>query len=404
MPRRAASENVVQLTKAFIATLTPKAGQGERVVWDAERKGLGVRIRSSGARSWVIRPPRSGGSSRLHTLGTIDSMSLAVARATAEGKLAEAAGGIDPTKAKDEARKAAATTFGSFIDRYVLEKQEKGRRPSTIGNLKNHLLVHWAPLHVRPVGAINRAEVAKRHREIVTAHGTFAADRALSILSSYFVWLWKRDLVQTNPAAVKAHDTAAPVRRDRVLNDKEIAAIWRACRDDDFGRIVRTLICTGQRRNEVAGIARSEIDFETNVWIIPRERSKNHRAHEVPLSPLVMSILAPVLERKDTRAFLFGDGVGPFSGFSKAKAALDKRLAGAVAEWTVHDIRRSVASGMARIGISLPVIEKILNHVSGSFGGIVGVYQRHSFDSEKRQALDAWGAHIEAIVKSAPEA
>ena len=396
MPRRASADNVLQLTKANVATLAPIAGQGERIVWDLERRGLGVRIRPSGARSWVIRPPRNGGASKLHTLGSVDAISLSSARLTAEGKLAEAAGGVDPTKAKAEARRAAATTFGSLIESYIDEKVNvDGRRHSTIRNMKNHLNSHWRPLHDRPVSAITREEFAKRHREIVTEHGVTAAHRARSILSTFFAWCWRNGYVEANPI-IKAHKPTEKTRRERTLDDREIAAVWNACRDDDFGVIIKLLVLTGQRRSEVAGIARSEIDLSTGIWTLPKSRSKNHKAHDVPLSAPVLATLTPLIERGG-KDLLFGDGAGPFSGFSKAKAALDQRLAGAVTEWTIHDLRRSTATGMARIGISIPTIEKILNHVSGTFGGIVGVYQRHGFDAEKRQALYAWATHVETL-------
>ena len=244
MPRRAETENVVRLTKGIMASLAPISGQAERIVWDAEVRGFGVRIRASGTRTWVIRPPRSGGASKLHSLGSADAINLASARRVAQEKIAEAALGGDHTRAKAEARAQAAVKLGGLIDQYVSDKEAQGRRPSTISNMRNHLVVHWAPLHERPLKAITRAEVSERHRQIADDNGPHAADRARSILSTFFTWAMSEGLAETNP--VEASRTAAvPTRRDRVLSDDELAAVWRACRDDDFGRIVRLLIFDG---------------------------------------------------------------------------------------------------------------------------------------------------------------
>lgn len=181
MARRAVAENVLRFTKPAIAALSVRSGQTERTVWDAEVPGFGIRIRASGNRAWVIRPPRSGGASRIHTIGSAVSIDLATARRTAREKLAETALGGDPTKARREARAQAAITFGSLIDRYVAHKEAQGRRETTIYGIKNHLHGHWKALHDRPLSAITKAEIADCHREIA-AESPHAADRALSIL------------------------------------------------------------------------------------------------------------------------------------------------------------------------------------------------------------------------------
>jgi integrase len=165
--------------------------------------------------------------------------------------------------------------------------------------------------------------------------------------------------------------------------------------------MVQLLILTGQRRAEVAGMRWNEFDLNAGIWTIPPARSKNHRQHEVPLVPGAVEILRS-LPRFEGSEFVLSAGNTPPSGFSRCKARLDRAIAKAnggqpFPPWVVHDIRRSVASGMARLGINLPVVEKVLNHLSGSFGGIVGVYQRHSFEEEKRQALEAWARHVEAL-------
>ena len=207
------------------------------------------------------------------------------------------------------------------------------------------------------------------------------------------------------------------LHRDRVLSDDELRAVWMAAEEIGwpFGRIVQLLILTGQRRDEVGEMRWSEVDFAHEVWTMPRERIKTDAAHDVPLSSLALAHLASYPRVKGRAGYVFSlTGERPVSGFSKAKERLDRlalaalrRRAGergarpeeiTLAPWRLHDIRRTVASGMARRGINLPVIEKVLNHTSGTFAGVVGVYQRHSFADEKRKALETWGNFVQRLV------
>ena len=186
--------------------------------------------------------------------------------------------------------------------------------------------------------------------------------------------------------------------RDRILTDDELCAVWSAATEQGglFAPVFKLLILTGQRRNEVAGMEWRELDLPGMLWKLPRGRVKNDSGHEVPLSDPAIAIIDGV-PRVSGRELLFTTtGNTPISGFSKAKLEIDE--ASGVEDWTIHDLRRTVASGMARLGVSLPVIEKILNHTSGSFRGVVGIYQRHSYADEKRAALDLWGAHVARLV------
>jgi len=302
MPRRAEAENVARFTRGMLATLALKPGQGERIVWDEEVRGFGIRLRDSGARTWVIRPPRKGKRSNLHTLApaapSAGAIDLASARKKANDMLAEIALGGDPIKAKREAEAQTTVTLGSLVETYIADKLAKGRRASTVYGVKNHLNLHWKPLHDRPLSGITRAEVAAQHRKIAAERGMHAADRARSILSTFFVWAIKEGLVEGDANPVQNTNTATvPTRRDRVLRDAELAAVWNGSRDDDFGRIVRLLILTGQRRNEVACMTWGEIDLGAALWTIPAERMKNRRAHEVPLSAAALDILAAIQHR-----------------------------------------------------------------------------------------------------------
>jgi integrase len=180
------------------------------------------------------------------------------------------------------------------------------------------------------------------------------------------------------------------------------------------------LILTGQRRDEVSESTWPEFNLATRTWLIPRERVKNNQEHEVALCDQAVSVLERLPRIAGKKKFVFTtSGESSVAGFSRAKRRLDAMVLMAArkvaadqgedpasveppARWTLHDLRRTVASGMARLGIGLPVIEKILNHTSGSFAGIVGVYQRHSFSDEKRKALETWGRFVETTVTDKP--
>jgi integrase len=182
-----------------------------------------------------------------------------------------------------------------------------------------------------------------------------------------------------------------------VLTDDELRSVWRATEGPgSFNAIVRALLLTGQRREEVAAMTWDDVAADLSAWTIPGTRAKNGVAHLVPLSSQAQTILraAPHIEGND---LVFPGLRGPFNGFSKAKEALDK--ASGVNNWRLHDLRRSLATGLQKLGVRLEVTEAVLNHVSGSRAGVVGLYQRHNWADEKRAALNAWGAHVAALIE-----
>lgn len=191
--------------------------------------------------------------------------------------------------------------------------------------------------------------------------------------------------------------------RERTLSDVELRNVWMAAEKigGPFGALVRLLALTGQRRTEVAKMQWAEIDLDERLWRLPAARVKNNRAHEVPLSDAAVAILT-ALPRIGDRFVLTTTGLAPAGNYTEHKRKLDALLPPGMPEWRLHDLRRTVASGMARLGINLPVIERVINHASGSFAGIVGVYQRHSFADEKRRALDTWAAFVVALVSDSP--
>jgi integrase len=240
--------------------------------------------------------------------------------------------------------------------------------------------------------------------EIKEGSGTVAANRVRSSLSAMYAWAMRQVIASQNPVTNTGRFEEHP--RDRTLTDAELCIIWRATGDDAFGKIVRLLMLTGQRADEIASLRWTEIDFATDVISLPAERVKNKRAHQVPISLPVRTILEAQPRRMNDdgtiRDLLFGTGEGGFSGWSKAKASLDDRIAAGgklLTPWRLHDLRRTTATGLQRLGVRLEVTESILNHTSGSRAGIVGVYQRHDWAPEKRIALDAWATHLMRVIE-----
>jgi integrase len=197
-----------------------------------------------------------------------------------------------------------------------------------------------------------------------------------------------------------------PVKsRDRVLSDDEVAAFWRATKrlGGVFAPVFQLLLLTGQRREEVAAMRWDEVEFEKAVWTIPAERCKNGKPHHLDLSPQVLSILCSLHEERlaDRDLVFTTTGVTSVSGFSKIKTRLDQlmedELARPVKPWRTHDLRRTAASGMAGLGFAPQVVERVLNHVSGAQGGLVGVYQKHQYRVERKAAMLAWGNYVEKL-------
>ena len=228
------------------------------------------------------------------------------------------------------------------------------------------------------------------------------ARNVLAHLSSFYGWALPRlDSLPGNPCR-DAGRPPAPKSRDRVLSDTELGILWNVLDDEaaPFGPAIKLLILTGQRRGEVFDADRSEFDLKAKLWTIPRERAKNDVAHLVPLSKEALTIIESLTARDDSDK-LFparGNGENGPSGFSKTivrvRAAMEKEVGRSIPRWTLHDLRRTLATGLQRLGVRLEVTEAVLNHVSGSRAGIVGVYQRHDYFTEKRKALDAWAKEV----------
>ncbi len=400
-------ENMAKaLTTRTIDTLAiPKA---RREVPDGLLRGLYLVCQPSGARSWAVRYRNAAGTPRKHTLGTYPAIDLRSARELAQQALIEVAKGSDPAADRKAARTGAKVptdrdivekVADQFIERYAKANTKSWAETKRI--LDKEVVAVWRGRHL---AAIGRADVHDLLDGVVDRGSPVMANRVLAALRKMCSWAVDRGIITTSPCAgIKA--PTAERSRDRVLTDDELRGVWTACDAIGwpFGALVKILLLTGQRRDEVGKMRWSEIDLDGKLWVLPKERSKNAQAHTVPLSEPVLAILAG-LPRIGASDFVFTvTGRTAVSRFSGAKERIDALLAAAHGEpvpaWVFHDLRRTAATGMARLGTALPVVERVLNHV---FGGIVGVYQKHGFADEKRHALTAWAAFVERLVSAAP--
>ena len=384
---------MVKLTNETVRTLPVKGT--DTLYADSETPGLYLRVRAGGSRSFIIQW-RQGQFQRRSTVGKVGILSVDEARKKARKLLVGIDDGHDPVAAKARARVEDKQLFGVLVDEY-LPIRSKDMKPLSLEQATLHLRKYWKPLHKLPLKKIDRVTVAAELRTIIKARGPVAADRGRSTLSAFFGWAIGEGVVEVNPV-IGTNKASKGVSRERVLSDAELVAIWNAAPASDYGRIVKVLMLTGQRRDEIAGLRRSELK-QAGMIALPAERTKNSRPHDVPLSIQAQAVLDEVPAR-DGRAYVFGQGEGGFSGYSKAKQAMDA-TAGLSEPWTLHDLRRTMATRMADLGVQPHVIESILNHVSGHKAGVAGVYNRSTYAAEKRAALDLWGIHIQALLAKA---
>lgn len=386
------------LTSRTLETIKP--GPSREEIADRHLPGLYLVLQPSGRRSWAVRY-RHQGRSRKHTLGPYPALDLKTARSLASQVLRAVAEGRDPGREKAKARTEVPDTIAAVARQFLDIHCRRLNRPRTIESteqlLRQHVLPRWGQRLARD---ITRRDVLDLLDRIIDSGRPVTANRALAVVRTLFNWAVGRDILPASPCVGVKRPTLETAR-DRVLTDQELAAIWQAATQlgGPFGALTQLLAATGQRRDEVARMTWAEIDLAAGMWALPAARSKNGKAHEVPLSALAIEVLQALPRFADGEFVLTTDGgQRPSSNYGANKRRLDRLLPPDFSPWRLHDLRRSVASGMARIGVNLPTIEKVLNHSSGSFAGIVAVYQRHDFAKEKRQALEAWGRHVAELV------
>lgn len=378
---------------------------------DPALSGLYLVVQPSGAKSWALRYRYRGRPKKL-TLGRWPVMGIAAARSAASEALEKIAHGADPAAEKRATKRAAAEDPGRDTIRALVEQHDR-RHLSKLRSgrlvrreLDRHVVARWGD---RDADTITRRDILDLLDEIVDSGRGTTANRLRAYLGTFFNWCVDRGILEANPVA----GVKSPARentRERTLSDNEIRWFWRACEDvgPPWAAIGHLLLLTGQRLGEVAGMTDDEIDAA--LWSLSGTRTKNGRAHTVPLSKPALAVLA-AHERIATPAGLLftTNGRTAPSGFSKVRDRIAGRMVEIAAEergqpvdiphWTFHDLRRTAATGMARLGQPVHVVEAVLNHVSGAISGVAGVYNRHGYDDEKRKALEAWARFVQATVK-----
>jgi integrase len=348
-------------------------------IWDEATPGFGVRRQAKAAVFFLKY--RQNGIQRLYTIGRFGALTPDAARREARRVLGSVASGADPQREKIAARSG---TMLRTIEAY-LAQAERRMRPRSFDEARRMLLVDWKPLHSFAVQAVTRRDVAEGLREI-EARGPVAAQRARATLSACFGWAI-RDGVEIPANPVIGTNSPVTKSRERVLSRDELAALWRGLGPDRFSDIVRLLVLTGQRRSEIGGLRWDEI--QGDAIVLPAERTKNGRVHVVPLSPLA----AEIINRQD-RVSEFVWGL-QWKSWSRPKLELDARVG--IAPFTLHDIRRSVATGMAELGVLPHIIETVLNHVSGHKASVAGIYNRARYAEDVRAALARWSEYVAAL-------
>jgi integrase len=389
---------------------------------DGKISGLYLVAQPSGAKSFAVRY-RIDGAPRKFTLGAYPSLDLAAARKQAQKVLGDIAAGKDPAAIKKASRASMAAdrawqidrvdrVVALFVERYAKPKTRDWRETERM--LTKEVAARWEGARL---SQITRAHVHEMLDEIVDRGAPIRANRVFAQVRKMCRWAISRGIIDRSPCEGLTRPSVE-TKRERVLSDNEIRLVWRAfdAVGWPFGAIGKLLLLTGARRDEVAKMRWSEIEIASRTWTLPGDRTKNRRLHIIPLTDAAISILQclPRIGERGPGFVFTTTGRTAVSGFSHAKRAIDaamleatrgeagapcgKRDDGPAPHWTVHDLRRTVATNLQRLGVKLEVTEAILNHVSGSRAGIVGVYQRHDYDAEKRSALEAWCQHLEILV------
>lgn len=401
----------MKLTAATVDKMQPTYKRQE--IPDTLCTGLYFVVQPTGKKGWQVRYRHSGTHRRM-TLGAYPVLSLADARQRARDALAAASEGRDPA---EEVRAAKAPKPEDDRDKIkVLIGQYHKRHLSSLKSgavvrreLDRFVVAEWGE---RDIHSITKRDVIDLLDDIADSGRVVTANRIRAYLNKFLNWAVERDIIPMSPAT-GVKPAAKEASRDRVLTDDEIRWFWAACEAEGFpwGPLGKVLLLTGQRLNEAAQITDGEI--KGDLWHLSADRTKNGRAHDVPLSKAARDVLASVDRIAGKPGFIFTTtGSTPVSGFYKARAALAEAMEQAAAKdrgepveiprWTFHDLRRTAATGMARLGIAVRVTEAVLNHVSGTGGGIVAVYQRHDYADEKRAALDAWARYVTQLVEGTP--
>jgi integrase len=384
----------IKLTKTALDALPTT--KSDVVYWDAASPGFGVKVTPKGRKVFIVLYRTGGAGSKLrkYTIGPYGRVTLHQARVAAQKVFAAKLEGRDPVAEKRESkRRAVADLVEDLLETFIAQRLSQNRSAAETSRLlRREIGKPWAGRSIHTIGKRDVVEVVST---IVQRGAPGAANKTLKSLKTFLRWCVGQAVLDQSPA----EDVPLPMKevaRDRVLSDIELCQVILAARKigGPYGAIVEFLALTGQRREEVACLHWEELDLAQRIWTIPKLRTKNAKVHIVHLSSQALGVLKHADQRGPLVFTLLG--TKPFQDFTHAKRRLDQ-LSG-VTGWRLHDLRRTCVSGMARLGIAPHVADKILNHQAGTISGVAAVYQRHEFLSERRQALDLWGAHVGAIL------
>jgi integrase len=415
----------MKFTDMTVQEVLCPAGRKDALFFDDALPGFGLRITAAGKRMFVLQY-KVNRTVRRTTIGAFGDLTTTQARKKAEvlrGQVRDRRDPVAERKAKFAATLAAEAEAKatSARDAYTVEtliagwtvdhlaERSASYRKRVPAELRRALKIWLAA----PASSFDRTAAVRVLDAAKSGSGPVAANRLRAEARACWTWAVKRGAIPANPWEATPRPLAKEKARERVLTDFELSAVYRAAGtvSEPWGALVRLLILTGQRRGEVAGMRWDEIDADKATWSLPSERTKNGHAHTVPLSPQAVAELMTVKRRKGAVFVFEGPRKTAFSGFGKLKADLDGKVTDAakqaglkVEPWTMHDLRRTMATRLQALGVRLEVTEAALNHVSGSRSGIVGVYQRHSWADEKAAALRAWAAHVFGLIEDKPAA
>jgi integrase len=384
----------MKLTVKTTAALRLASAERDKIWFDDDIAGWGLRIRGGGKRAWIFQYAIGGRTRRL-TFGTYPAMSVTTARAQAEQLHAQTKLGRDPAQEKADVKAHAGETFGDCLSFYLGRRRAQGKlRDTTLSETERHLNVNLRALHNLRIDKLDRRAIAAELSRFAAERGPVQANRTLASVSKFLNWCVGEGYITSNPAQLINKNPERP--RDRLLSMDELAHIWRALPAGDFGDILRLLILLGQRRDEIAQLDWKEVDLGRGAIALPASKMKNRRPHVVHLGPTAVAILQA--RDRGERPLVFGTGHGGFSGWSQSKARLDAKLE--LEPWVLHDLRRAVATHMNEIGTTPHIVEAVLGHVSGSKGGVAGVYNLAAYEPDKRAAMLRWDEHLMAAIES----
>jgi integrase len=392
----------MKLNATTARTLQLPRGVRDRTYFDDDLAGFGLRLRAGGSSMWLVQYAVRGETRRL-TLGSTATLAAHEARAQAQSLLAQVRLGKDPARDKQAQQEAAADTFGKLLPRF-LERQRLKLKPRSFEETNRHLVQHADRLHRLPITALDRRAIAGLLSELADNNGPAAANRVRASLSAFCTWLAREGYLDSNPVAFtnRAVEQGA---RGRVLSGAELTHISRALGSDQYAAIIKLLMLTGARREEIGGLRWSEVDLDGAMITLPPARTKNRREHLIPLSPPALEVLAAQPRRIEPdgspRDLVFGRGQFGFRDWSGSKADLDARIAeaGEPFEWVLHDFRRTLSTELhERFAVTPHVVEALLGHVSGHKAGVAGVYNKAAYVDERRRALERWGEHLTTLV------